>query len=341
MTPKISVIIPVYNTAPWLRRCLDSVTGQTLEALEIICVNDCSPDDSLSILKARAESDSRIRLISHARNQGLSAARNTGLEAAAGEYVYFLDSDDWIDPGYIEAMLAAAEDSRCDIVMNTSIIQEYEDGRREWYPQVIDKDTVGPVSARENIDRISHTSWAYFFRKEFLDSIEARFPYGLLHEDLYFQQITLARLEEICLINSPSYHYFIREDSIMGLSKKGSNMDRVRIAEKIYEYFQGHNLLDRVKIPYFFLCHHIADIIREAPVLTAMINFFKRIQGDVEARRHLYAKMELQFLDQAISTDDYGVLMKIALSIRFGNFLPSLRRGLFDKESGKKLQGRP
>lgn len=94
-TPLVSIVIPVYNVELYLRECLDSVISQTYHNLEIICVNDGSPDNSLSILEEYAAKDSRIRIISQ-ENAGISVARNTGMDVATGEYIYFLDSDDYI-----------------------------------------------------------------------------------------------------------------------------------------------------------------------------------------------------------------------------------------------------
>ena len=95
--PKVSVIIPVHNTASFLRRCLDSVAGQTLQDIEIICVNDASPDEASAILHEYAMRDNRMRIIEFAENKGVSVARNTGMDAANGEYIGFVDGDDYID----------------------------------------------------------------------------------------------------------------------------------------------------------------------------------------------------------------------------------------------------
>ena len=105
--PKISVIIPVYNVEKYLSRCLDSVCSQTFNDIEIICINDCSPDNSAEILQEYAEKDKRIRIINKEKNGGLSAARNSGFAVATGEYIYFLDSDDWIELDFLEKMYFA------------------------------------------------------------------------------------------------------------------------------------------------------------------------------------------------------------------------------------------
>ena len=107
MEPKVSIIIPVYNVEPFLARCLDSVVGQTLRGIEIICVDDGSPDRSIDILNRYAAQDDRIRVISQ-ENRGLGGARNRGFDAATGEFILFVDSDDWIDPVYCERLYEAA-----------------------------------------------------------------------------------------------------------------------------------------------------------------------------------------------------------------------------------------
>ena len=114
MEPKVSIIIPVYNVEPFLARCLDSVVGQTLRGIEIICVDDGSPDRSIDILNRYAAQDDRIRVISQ-ENRGLGGARNRGFDAATGEFILFVDSDDWIDPAYCERLYEAAREAEADI----------------------------------------------------------------------------------------------------------------------------------------------------------------------------------------------------------------------------------
>ena len=120
----ISIIVPVYNAAPYLPQCLDSLVNQTYRDIEIICVNDGSTDNSLDILKAYAERDSRI-LVIHQENQGLSDARNKGLKNARGEWVMFVDSDDWIDISTCQITLETVHAHQADVVMWT-YNREYE-----------------------------------------------------------------------------------------------------------------------------------------------------------------------------------------------------------------------
>ena len=125
----ISVVIPVYNAESFISKCVGSVLEQTFSDLELICVDDCSKDGSSKLLDGF--DDSRVRVIRFAENRGVSAARNAGLEAAVGDYVYFLDSDDWLDPDYLEAMFLKAQETGEDIIVNSNYIEEFpNEGKR-------------------------------------------------------------------------------------------------------------------------------------------------------------------------------------------------------------------
>ena len=130
----ISVIIPVYNTERYIDRCLESVTSQSVSDIEIICVDDASTDGTPALLEAWKERDPRVRVIRNAENMLESVSRNVGLEAARGDYVYFIDSDDWIDQGYLEAMLEHAGKSGLPVVIDANYLHEYENGAKSTFP---------------------------------------------------------------------------------------------------------------------------------------------------------------------------------------------------------------
>lgn len=113
---QVSVIIPVYNTEKYLQKCLDSVCNQTLKDIEIICVNDCSPDNSLAVLQEYAKNDNRIKLINFTENKGAAAARNAGIDATTGEYIGFVDSDDFVDLDFYEKLYSKAKETDADAV---------------------------------------------------------------------------------------------------------------------------------------------------------------------------------------------------------------------------------
>mgnify|MGYP001091910539 CR=1 FL=1 len=214
---KISVIIPIYNVEQYLARCLDSVVNQTYKDLEIICVNDCSPDNSGKILEWYAKKDNRIKVISRDKNGGLSTARNTGLDAASCEYIYFIDSDDWIDPDYIETMYCAAQESKAEAVLNTSMCLHYEnEPQNTHFRKGHNNYSHCFVDANEAILKVNWNTVLHFWKKSFLDKIHARFPEGYFIEDIYFQAVTYIYLHKIYVIRESSYHYWIRKTGIMG-----------------------------------------------------------------------------------------------------------------------------
>ncbi len=114
--PLVSVIVPVYNVEKYLGECLDSILGQTYDNLQIICIDDASPDRSLEIIKDYAERDKRIEYIALSQNKGVGNARNVGLSKVRGEYISWIDSDDVIHPKFVETLLSIAIKGDCDIV---------------------------------------------------------------------------------------------------------------------------------------------------------------------------------------------------------------------------------
>ena len=119
-TPKVSIIVPVYNVENYLIDCLDSLINQTLKEIEIILINDGSTDNSLKIINLYAQYDSRIKIIDQ-ENKGPSSARNRGLDVSQGEFISFIDSDDWIDNDFIEKLYLSALNNNCDIATATII----------------------------------------------------------------------------------------------------------------------------------------------------------------------------------------------------------------------------
>ena len=127
-TPKISVIVPVYNTRPYLEQCLDSILTQTLADMEIICVNDGSPDDSQSVLERYAADDPRVRIIKK-ENGGLSSARNAGMRSAVGDYIAFVDSDDFITPIMMETLYNKAMKTSAEITIGDFFLYDHRNGK--------------------------------------------------------------------------------------------------------------------------------------------------------------------------------------------------------------------
>lgn len=224
MEPIISVIVPVFNSEPFLKQCLDSICAQTYESLQIICVDDNSTDHSWAILEEYASKDSRF-VICQKPNEGVSLARNYGLDRATGEYILFVDSDDWIDPETAEQALRSARDSSADVVM-WSYIREMGSASREKrifegnvlfdaeaVRDQLYRRMIGPygeeIGKPENADALC-TVWGKLYRSELIQSNQIRF-YDIrkigTYEDGLFNLNVFAHTGKAMFLDRCFYHY--------------------------------------------------------------------------------------------------------------------------------------
>lgn len=209
--PLVSVIIPVYNMEKYLRRCLDSVINNTYKNLEIICVNDGSTDTSLEILTEYKEKDDRIIIIDQV-NKKLSAARNAGLAIAKGEWLSFVDSDDWIHKHFFQVLLWAAQETDADISICDSLITS--ETEIEEKPIEFEKIQYKTISKAElNTYHIARSRvWGKLYRKSIIG--ELRFISGTEPiEDFCFNTTLYSTQMKYCMVESKLYYYFMREDS--------------------------------------------------------------------------------------------------------------------------------
>lgn len=231
---KVSVIIPVYNVQKYIEECLQSVTGQTLQEIEIICINDKSTDSSWEKVKSLAEKDNRIVLFENEKNRGLSYNRNKGLLEAHGEYVYMLDSDDTIKENALEELYQLCQTEGLEVVsFGASSVFETEGLKRrfcnyrsEFRHQYTEKMTGKELFKlwMEQQDWVSMVQ-RFFYKKEFLEKNSIRFIDGILHED---QAFTFEVLMKALAVKCIPEHYFnrrLRAGSIMTSEKTSRNME--------------------------------------------------------------------------------------------------------------------
>lgn len=208
-SPKVSVVVPVYNVERFLRECLDSVLAQTFTDYEVICVNDGSTDSSPEILEEYVEKDSRIRVINQ-ENGGLSAARNTGMDNACGEYIAFLDSDDYLDPEMLEKTVAKADAVEADIVIFDYWLYFDSTGEMGTYrDQGIYSRLNGKVFTLEDQPEMAQFIgvWDRLFRRSFLEEHGSRYPEGRIYEDVTFCVETELVAKRIALLSDHLYYY--------------------------------------------------------------------------------------------------------------------------------------
>ena len=219
-SPRVSVIIPVYNIGTYLPLCLNSLIHQTLSEIEIICIDDASTDDSAQIVKTFQAQDSRIQLLQQT-HQGVSAARNLGILQARGKYISFVDGDDWIEKDMLEIMLATIEDTDCDMVVCSSQVHfEQQSIRNRCHYRSLQAaltvkedtcDTDGTISGIWSAVK-SPGSWPFVWNKlirsELIKENSIHFsPALLLGEDGVFTQLLFQYAKNVVFVPKALYHY--------------------------------------------------------------------------------------------------------------------------------------
>lgn len=259
---KVSVIIPVYNVEECLEECLNSVINQTLKDIEIICVNDGSPDNSLNILEKYAQIDNRITVISQ-ENQGLSGARNTGLKAAKADYVYFLDSDDYISNDYVEALYNTAVETNADIVFNDNIISFDDDDRTKTKQVIKNKFPDGLYTVDSDFIKKRYTNptaWSKLYKKSVIIDNNITFPIGLISEDAYFYYALMPFVKTAAQINKGNYYYRERQGSLTHQAVKKYRFHSIKIFELIYTFYKQNNLLKDYGLPYRLIAYRSTQV---------------------------------------------------------------------------------
>lgn len=225
MLPKVSVIIPVYNCEKYLPACIASLRAQSMEEMEFIFVNDASPDDSLSILRAQERQDPRIRVIAFPENRGVSAARNAGLEAAQGEFIGFCDSDDWVEVGMYARLYEAAQAAQADISF-CRVFKDRED-RSENVPLGFDtgtrfdeaaiRKTLIPAMLSKETDSdelpLSGYTPRNLFKRSVINGLSFR-PDIRYAEDLLFIVEAMLRAGAAVAVDEAHYHYRFHAGSV-------------------------------------------------------------------------------------------------------------------------------
>lgn len=273
--PKISIIIPVYNVEKYLRECLDSCTNQTLKDIEIICVDDCSPDNSIKILEEYQQKDPRIKILKHKINKNLGSARNTGLANATGEYVWFVDSDDYIDTKACQILYDAIKEFGVDMLCFSDIqFSDINGTRRFSRPDCFQGIQINKVYHPKTNWREIHfsnfnvTAWAYLTKRTFLQNF--KFREGVWHEDTDFTPILFSSVDSFCYIPYTAYFRRINPESITQKAISQKRLEDLIDMLGALDKFTTENNIDKEHFLYEFLinqinyihdsCNSVADI---------------------------------------------------------------------------------
>lgn len=253
---KVSVIVPVYNVEQYLPACLESICNQTLKEIEIIVVNDGSIDNSLSIIRLFQQKYSNIKLINK-KNGGLSSARNAGIEKAVGEYLFFVDSDDFIDLNTLEEMYVKAKETHCPLII-CGILQYWSDNKKKLYKKCIsDKESIYDADFLYKLQltgRMGCQCWNKLYKRDVWMSHSLRFREGKYYEDIDMAFRVVKAYRKAYIINEALYKYRMRLGSIVAtpsVQKIKDFVDNTRLAISIVTadlYPVADRLLEQFKI---------------------------------------------------------------------------------------------
>lgn len=249
--PKISFIIPVYNVAPYLPKCLDSVLAQTLSDIEVICIDDGSTDNSGEILQNYATADKRMKIIRQS-NQGISAARNIGLKMVCADYVMFVDSDDYIAFDMAEKLYQSMIENNPDVVIcsaecvnllppdASAEVIEWQSWLQPWFDEYVRPTGIYNVPKTIKDEFIS-VVWNKLYKTRIIKDYKIEFPLGLIEEDEYWLWAYMLHCQKYAFVNERLYFYVQRSGSIMTTRNgKAQVLDILEIERRIYELAAKH-----------------------------------------------------------------------------------------------------
>lgn len=285
---RVSVVIPVYNIQWHLRQCLDSVVGQTLKDLEIICVDDGSSDESPHILTKYATRDSRIQVITQ-ENGGPGAARNAGMERADGEYLIFLDSDDWFESNFLEKMVTRAVETGADVTICRATEFDTDSGRElssEWMlkSQYLPGESFRPSDIAEHVFQFTYGwPWDKLYRTEFVRGAELRYPEFPNSEDLVFVFQSLALADKLAILSDVLVHHRINRGGSVSNSRYIAPEVPYRAAVQLREELARRNCYEIYERSYLnwameFLIWNVANM------------------GEPKAQRQYFRKLKEEWL---------------------------------------------
>lgn len=231
--PIVSIVVPVYNVEQYLEYCVASLKQQTLKNIEIILVDDGSPDNSGKICDELAKTDERITVI-HKENGGLSSARNAGIKAARGKYIGFVDSDDWIEPDMYENLLNLIESHDADIAdcdMIETAERAYVTNEQTQEIEVLSQKDALNIFFRITKANINYCVCDKLFKKELFDKVQ--FTEGIIFEDIDFNFRVLLHVNRVVNTNAPHYYYFKNPEGISRNSLREKDLELLKVWDNI------------------------------------------------------------------------------------------------------------
>ncbi|MEH7440670.1 glycosyltransferase family 2 protein [Neobacillus drentensis] len=241
MNQIVSVVVPIYKVEKYLSRCVDSILQQTYKNLEIILVNDGSPDNCGIIADQYAKEDKRVKAV-HKENGGLSDARNYGMRYVTGEFTLFVDSDDWLEQKMIQELVQASYKYQADIVQ-AAFYYAYDDHllfdsrvyKKDKEPESFDNKTLMYQLVKN--EKVKNFAWGKLYKTNLIKDIP--FKKGVLFEDVFWAHLVMQRVNTFISLNNPMYFYYQREDSIVA-NYTTRNLDFIQGLKERHRFIEKH-----------------------------------------------------------------------------------------------------
>jgi glycosyltransferase involved in cell wall biosynthesis len=319
--PFLSIVIPVYNVEEYLERCFDSVIAQSFVDWEMIIIDDCSPDNSQQIIQRYQAKDARIRCILNEKNRGLGGARNIGVSNCKGEYILFIDSDDFISgQGTIEQLCAIALDNNLDVIDTPyRVIKDGEEVNRlpKKFNSLNDKVYTG-LEYMEQINILPIVAWNKLYKRTLLQENNILFK-ERKYEDVCFTLEVMYKANRVQNTCDPFYNYIIREGSIMSSKVNNRSIDdAIELCydlERLYEYSKKNTQIEK-SFFYGFIG------------LQKLLSDYDSKEHKREASKQLKS-LHRKYRGAILKADKLGLIQKLSLFIS-----PKLTLFLIQKSNG-------
>lgn len=317
-TPLISVIVPVYRVEAYLERCVKSILSQTYENLEVILVDDGSPDQCPAICDACAEKDARVKVI-HQENKGLSGARNAGIDAASGEYLAFVDSDDYVSPHFIEELYQLLQDTGCAIgqcrfsyVKGDGLVEEGDSAFCIYRGESLMEQLYGP----EEKATCFVVAWNKLYRAELFKETGIRYPEGRIHEDEATTYRLFHEAKKLAFLDRALYGYYTENGGSITSVFSAKRLQWLTAHEERIAFFKKNGYEKLLPAAYRKLCD-------------ACITFYFRCTEQVKDAEEL--KKELRKRLETYRANGAAWIAALPLKTRMGYELFSMSPGLYAK----------
>ena len=317
-TPLISVIVPVDRVEEYLERCVKSILSQTYENLEVILVDDGSPDQCPAICDACAEKDARVKVI-HQENKGLSGARNAGIDAASGEYLAFVDSDDYVSPHFIEELYQLLQDTGCAIgqcrfsyVKGDGLVEESDSAFCIYRGESLMEQLYGP----EEKATCFVVAWNKLYRAELFKETGIRYPEGRIHEDEATTYRLFHEAKKLAFLDRALYGYYTENGGSITSVFSAKRLQWLTAHEERIAFFKKNGYEKLLPAAYRKLCD-------------ACITFYFRCTEQVKDAEEL--KKELRKRLETYRANGAAWIAALPLKTRMGYELFSMSPGLYAK----------